>query len=111
MSSSLLTPAPLSHISYYALEGDWPIFDKAEVSSSVLKKIRIEANGSSISSHLDYLSLGTFLILTTLLEPHPTQRLIVKSHINTLRDKFTMNGFYVSRTLVLLLDLGQGGMR
>ena len=84
MSLFSLTPALLSHISSHPLESDWPIFDKAEVSSSILEKIRIEANGSSISSYLDYLSLGTFLISTTLLKLHPTQRLIIKSHVNTV---------------------------
>ena len=91
MSSSPLTPAPLSHISSHPLMGNWPIFDKTEVPSGVLEKIRIEANGSVISSYFDYLSLGTFLISTSLLEPHPTQRPIINSHINTLIDEFTKN--------------------
>ena len=108
MSLFSLTPAPLSHISSHPLEGDWPIFDKAEVSSSILEKIRIEANGSSISSHLDYLSLGTFLISTTLLEPHPTQRLIIKSHVNTLRDDFTKNGVLRLENPSVVIGLGPG---
>ena len=78
------------------------------MSSSVLEKIKIEANGSSISSHLDYLSLGTFLISTTLLELHPTQRLIVKSHIDTLRDEFTMNGVLHLKSPGVVIGLGPG---
>ena len=108
MSLSPLTPAPLSHISSHPLEGNWPIFEKTEVPSGVLEKIRIEANGSAISSYFDYLSLGTFLISTSLLEPHPTQRPIVNSHINTLIDEFTKNGILHLENPGVIIGLGLG---
>ena len=60
MASTSFSPASLYHIPYSLLEGDWPVLDRADVSSIVFKKIQSDANGFSISTHIEHLSLGKF---------------------------------------------------
>ena len=91
------------------LEGNWPVLEKAsKIPPYVFETIRREARGSSISSHVQYLSLGYFLIKTSLLEPHPTQRPINQQHVKNLSESFLAMGIHRLDNPGVVIGLGEG---
>jgi hypothetical protein len=63
--------ALLVQYDWQLLEGNWPILDRANLNPHILKRIKMEANGSAITTYNDFLSLGEFFINTDLLVQHP----------------------------------------
>jgi hypothetical protein len=126
MASTSFSPASLYHIPYSLLEGDWPVLDRANVSPLVFKKIQSDANGFSISTHIEHLSLGkflistdlvahiknlslgTFLISTDLLEPHPVQRETSLKHVQKLCNDFMNQGVSRIENPGVIIGLGEG---
>lgn len=89
----------------------WPAPGYEHVSkppSSIFDKIKNDANGSSISTHMSYLSLGFFYIRTSLLEPHPTQREIDSVHVKSLKDDFVRMRALRSDHPGVVIGLGDG---
>jgi hypothetical protein len=79
-------------IAYEPFSGDWPVFNQVDVPLRILERIKTEANGSALSSNIDFLSLGYYYIDTTLLAPHPTQRQIDQDHVMELGLAFENKG-------------------
>lgn len=96
-------------MNYRLLEGDWPILDTvAPVQSIILDKIKSDANGYSITTHMNFLSLGCFFIDTDLLEPHPTQRPINQAHVTALLEDFEKMGVLRVESPGVVIGLGNG---
>ena len=101
--------ANVAPVSYRMLEGDWPVLQQANpVSVNIMDRIKSEASGSAITSHIGYISLGCFFIHTDLLEPHPTQRPISQPHVQKLRDDFARMGVLRMEHVGVVIGLGNG---
>jgi len=103
-----ITPAS-APLSYKLLDGIWPILeDFPPVPDHVLNRIKTEANGASISTHIQYLSLGLFLIDTELLQPHATQRPLDQNHVKQLCEDFETIGIHRMDHPGVVIGLGEG---
>jgi hypothetical protein len=91
------------------LDGDWPALDVASpVPLEILELIKAEGNGTAISSCLGYLSVGHFYIDTGLRVPHDTQRPIISSHADQLREDFGVKGILRTESPGVVIGLGEG---
>ena len=103
--------APLSAYQYHMLEGDWPLthwFSDFIVDNGTLNKIKLLSNGIDITHGKDYLSLGQFLIETSLLEPHPVQRPATYANVENLKGKFAREGIRRPENVGVVIGLGDG---
>ena len=103
---------PTSHmtgLSYDLLAGDWPLLGQAERASlKIMERIKNEGSGISLTSNLEYLSLGYFLIDTELLCPHPTQRRVSQDHVGSLVEEFERFGVQLVEHPGVVIGLGDG---
>lgn len=94
---------------YRMLEGEWPVLQRANpVSAKIIDQIKLDANGSTITTHIAYLSLGHFFINTDLLEPHHTQRPLDQNHVLNLRNDFGDMGILRVDHPGVVIGLGDG---
>ena len=115
-STSLTQHVPISSasapLSYKLLDGIWPVLeDFPPVPSHVLNRIKTDANGAAISTHIQYLSLGLFLIDTDLLQPHATQRPLDQSHVKQLQQDFENFGIHHMDHPGVVIGLGNGWLQ
>jgi hypothetical protein len=99
----------IAPLHYRWLDGEWPMFDQApQIPPYIWEQIHSDACGSAISSHIQYLSLGFFLINTGLLEPHPIQRKIDQNHVKQMRNEFDSKGIHRMDYPGVVIGLGKG---
>ena len=98
-----------STASYELFQGDWPILDTASLPSSlIMNTISKGATGNGLSQYLPHFSLGLFYIDANLVEPHPCQRPIMSSHVNSLVNEFEGNGVNREENYGTVIGLGNG---
>jgi hypothetical protein len=91
------------------LEGPWPVLQQAYlIPDIVMDKVLQDANGSAITNHIGYFSLGFFYIDCTLLVPHSTQRPIDNKHADKLLDDFSSTGIFRTESPGVIIGLGEG---
>lgn len=99
----------MTGLTYDPLAGDWPVLGHAEkVSPMIMDKIKDAGTGMAISTNLEYLSLGYFLIDTDLLCPHPTQRVVSQEHVKSLVNDFETFGVQLVEHPGVVIGLGDG---
>jgi hypothetical protein len=93
-------------IAYEPFSGDWPVFNQVDVSVRILEKIKTEANGSALSSNIDFLTLGYYYIDTTV----STQRQIDQNHVMELGLAFENKGILreEKKHAGVMIGLGNG---
>lgn len=90
------------------LEGDWPLLLDAPDVSDILTKISNDANGTSITLHMNLLSLGKFFIYPELLEPHYAQRDTNEDHVEELVKEYLKLGLLRMEHPGVVIGLGDG---
>jgi hypothetical protein len=108
MATEPTLPAPLVSYEWQMLEGDWPILAKAEINQPILDQIKLEANGSSIINHHDYLWLGAFFIQTDLLTQHSVQREPTRQNVTNLIERFEKSGIRRVQNKGVVIGVGEG---
>ena len=94
------------------LDGDWPILETfTPLTDEVFASIKASADGLALSEVSGHLSLGTFLIHTNLLVPHKSQRPVVNSHADELKDAFKDIGIFRGDNPGVIIGLGSGWLQ
>jgi hypothetical protein len=99
----------MSVLPYTLLEGSWPVLQQANpIPQIIWDKVLQDANGSAITNHIGYFSLGLFYIDCNLLVPHSTQRPINTQHANQLFNNFSHVGIFRTQFPGVVISLGDG---
>lgn len=105
-----LPSAPIGFYTGSMLTGDWPVKGLVEANSypRILEEIRQEANGSAITKHNAYFSLGLFYIDTPLLVQHAVQRPTTIGNVENLVVKLETEGIRREENPGAIIGLGEG---